>query len=120
MAATEVQAFSAAPNTLDQVIEPLALPKKHDIRSELYYYKDPEDGSLPPPTYVHKPELNVPLPLVAQQVVVQDITGEEDKYTIDSHGFQYVKHESKEKNFRDDAQIKAVYYPEIEQLLKES
>jgi hypothetical protein len=30
-----------------------------------------------------------------------------------------VKHESKEKNFIDDRKIKAEYYPEVEQLLKD-
>jgi hypothetical protein len=59
-------------------------------------------------------------PHVAQDVIVHDISGDEDKYTIDSHGFQYVKHESKEKDFLDDEQIKAVYYPETEQLLKDA
>jgi hypothetical protein len=31
-----------------------------------------------------------------------------------------VKHESKEKDFLDDAKIKAEYYPEVEQLLKDT
>jgi hypothetical protein len=58
-------------------------------------------------------------PHVAQSVVIHDIAGDEDKYTIDSHGFQIVKHESKEKDFLDDEKIKAEYYPEVEQLLKD-
>jgi hypothetical protein len=52
--------------------------------------------------------------------VIHDIAGDENKYTIDSHGFQYVKHESKEKDFLDDEKIKENYYPEIEQLLKDA
>jgi hypothetical protein len=43
-------------NALDQVVEPLAhesnKPVKHDVQAELYYYKDPGDGTLPAPTYV--------------------------------------------------------------------
>ena len=27
-------------------------PAKHDVATELYYYKDPGDGSEPAPTYV--------------------------------------------------------------------
>lgn len=27
-------------------------PKKHDVVTELYYYKDPGDGSAPEPSYV--------------------------------------------------------------------
>lgn len=58
-------------------------------------------------------------PTVAQNVVIHDISGDEDKYTLDSHGFQVTKHESKEKDFLDEEKIKAEYYPEVEQLLKD-
>lgn len=53
MASAAVQ--SAPGNTLGQVIEPFTQgtkPAKHDVATELYYYKDPEDGSLPEPSYV--------------------------------------------------------------------
>ena len=129
-------------NALGQVVEPLVQDKqttKHDVTTELYYYKEPEDGSPPAPYYVgygihpllnmkqepsnaldfSKPD-NVERPAAPQTVVIRDIAGDEDKYTLDSHGFQYVKHESKEKDFLDDAQIKAQYYAETEQLLKDS
>lgn len=43
-------------NALDQVVEPLAQennkPTKNDVAAELYYYKDPGDGTLPAPSYV--------------------------------------------------------------------
>lgn len=42
------------------------------------------------------------------------------RYTLDSHGFQIYTHESKEKDFLDDDKIKAEYYPETEQLLKDA
>jgi hypothetical protein len=58
-------------------------------------------------------------PHVAQSVTVHDIAGDEDKYSLDSHGFQFVKHESKEKDFLEEEKIKAEYYPETEQLLKD-
>lgn len=80
-----------------------------------------------------------------QQVIVHDIAGEEDKYDLDSHGFQICNHSSVEKDFVDDEAIKvsthrsmsklysirdectrqcsfslqAQYYPETEQLLKD-
>ena len=59
-------------------------------------------------------------PHAPQSVLVHDIAGDEDKYTLDSHGFQFLKHESKEKDFLDNEKIKAQYYPEIEQLLKDT
>jgi hypothetical protein len=58
-------------------------------------------------------------PPAPQNVIIHDIAGDEDKYGLDSHGFQFVKHKSKEKDFVDDAKIKAEYYPEVEQLLKD-
>ncbi|KAF2815512.1 7alpha-cephem-methoxylase P8 chain related protein [Mytilinidion resinicola] len=109
-------------NTLDQVVEPLARetkPAKHDVPTELYYYDDPGDGTPPTPSYVGKPN-SYERPHVAQNVIIHDIAGDESKYNIDSHGFQFVKHESKEKDFVDDEKIKAEYYPEIEQLLKDT
>jgi len=109
-------------NTLDQVVETLTLEDslaKHDVPTELYYYKDPGDGTLPAPSYIGKPN-TYERPHVAQNVIIHDIAGEENKYTLDSHGFQFVKHESKEKDFLDDEKIKAEYYPEVEQLLKDT
>lgn len=53
-------------------------------------------------------------------MTVHDISGEEDRYTLDSHGFQIYPHESVEKDFQDDDKIKTDYYPETEQLLKDA
>jgi hypothetical protein len=53
MATAAVQ--RAPGNTLGQVIEPLTQEhklSKHNVGTELYYYKDPEDGSAPAPAYV--------------------------------------------------------------------
>jgi hypothetical protein len=55
--------------------------------------------------------------MTARQVVVQDVTGKEDEFSLDTHGFQYHRHESSEKGFGDEARIREVYFPECEQLL---
>ncbi|KAF2733660.1 hypothetical protein EJ04DRAFT_494853 [Polyplosphaeria fusca] len=52
-------------------------------------------------------------------VTVRDVSGREHEYTLDGNGFQFHKHVSIEKDFLDDDQIKAQYYPEVEQLLKD-
>lgn len=57
-------------------------------------------------------------PAYPLEVTIYDVSGDEDKYTLDSHGFQIYRHESKEKDFADDGKIKAEYYQETEQLLK--
>jgi hypothetical protein len=52
--------------------------------------------------------------------VVNDISGREDNYTLDSHGFQIYKNAANEKEFTDEDQIKNGYYKEVEQLLKDA
>jgi hypothetical protein len=41
-------------------------------------------------------------------------------FTLDKEGFILVKHETNMKDFYDDDEVKRVYYPEIEQLVKQS
>jgi hypothetical protein len=88
-----------------------------DVVTSLNYYRDNEDGSPPAPAYVGKPE-TYDRPTVPETVTVHDIRGSQDKYTLDTSGFQIVEHESQEKDFIDDAQIKDLYYKETEELLK--
>ena len=96
-----------------------ALPSKPgDVRTELNFYKPNEDGSPPHPTYVDRPE-TYDRPIETHPVTVHDITGDAARYTLDGNGFQLHTHESAEKDFIDDEHIKAVYYPETEQLLKD-
>lgn len=57
--------------------------------------------------------------MTTMPVVIRDISGEEDKYDLDTYGFQFVKHESKEKDFLDAEKIKTEYYAETEQLVKD-
>lgn len=91
--------------------------KPRDITAVFNYFKDNEDGSPPAPSYVNKPETYF-RPSFAQRAVVHDIRGSEDQYTLDTKGFQVVKHESKEKEFLDDEKIQQIYYPDTEELLK--
>jgi hypothetical protein len=53
-------------------------------------------------------------------VTVTDISGKESEYNLDNHGFQIYKHTSNEKDFLDEEKIKAEYYAETEQLLKDA
>ena len=89
------------------------------VTASLSFYKAPEDGSPPHPTYVDRPE-TYNRPFETHPAIVHDVTGRENEYTLDGNGFQFHKHTSVEKDFLDDAQIKAQYYPETEQLLKDA
>lgn len=94
--------------------------KPHNVQTILNYYKDPGDGSPPPPTYAGRPETYNNKPVEPTPVTVTDISGHELDYTLDGNGFQIYYHESKEKDFLDDEKIKREYYPETEQLLKDA
>ncbi|KIX06074.1 uncharacterized protein Z518_04048 [Rhinocladiella mackenziei CBS 650.93] len=98
---------------------PASQQEKHQVHTQLNYYKDPGDGSPPPPSYVGKPE-SYERPTEPLDVTIYDIRGEEQNYNLDKNGFEIYRRESVEKDFLDDAQIKAQYYPETEQLLKDA
>ncbi len=98
---------------------PKQAPQKHHVQTKLNYYKDPGDGSAPPPNYAGRPE-TYDRPTEPLDVTVHDIRGEEKNYTLDGNGFEIYPHQSVEKDFVDDDQIKAQYYPEVEQLLKDA
>ncbi|KAI1098326.1 amino acid permease-domain-containing protein [Jackrogersella minutella] len=77
-----------------------------------------DDGTAITPTYTDKPE-TYERPVASHPVHITDVRGHESEYTLDGNGFQYVSHVAQEKDFEDDEHIKAVYYPETEQLLKD-
>ena len=124
MASTIAAPSTTAPHLLsnDFTVSELAKtpskgPQSQDVVAEFNYYKDPGDGSKPHPSYVGKPE-TYERPAEALTHLVHDIRGLEDEYSLDTTGFQIYKHVSAEKAFQDDEEIKRVYYPEIEEILK--
>lgn len=61
--------------------------------------------------------------MVPTTVSISDITGREESFKLDTHGFQLYRHEVKSRcrddEYTNDEMIKAGYYPEMEQLLKD-
>lgn len=90
---------------------------KHNVATTLNYWDDPGDGSLPTPIFIGRGKVTNKRPHRPHDFVVIDITGEEERYSLDTHGFQYCKHESKEKRFTDDQAIQTAYYEECRTLL---
>jgi hypothetical protein len=117
---TEATTFEARGLQADSqvAVASAAKPKRHDVHTTLNYYKPNEDGSPPHPTYIDRPE-TYERPFEQHAAIIHDVTGLEAEYTLDGNGFQFHRHTSVEKDFVDDAQIKAQYYPETEQLLKD-
>ena len=107
------------PSISSTVSSAAAKTKSPDLIAAFNYYKDPGDGSLPAPSYVGKPE-TYEKPVETIELPVHNIRGEEEKYTLDSHGFQIVRHESGEKEFVDEEAIKEGYYKEVEDILKKA
>jgi len=105
--------------TASSVVENQQRYTPRDVTTKLNYFKDNEDGSPPAPSYVGKPE-TYERPTSPRTVTIHDIRGSEDKYTLDTTGFQVVKHKSAEKDFIDEDEIKSLYYPEVESILKEA
>ncbi|TBU23189.1 hypothetical protein BD311DRAFT_868949 [Dichomitus squalens] len=92
----------------------------HDVPTSLNYYTP--IGTEEPYQYVQAPpEGKAPHNLGSEphEVTVRDARGREDEFSLDKNGFQFVKYPSVEKEFDDEERIKAVYYPEVEKLLKE-
>ncbi|KAL7924806.1 hypothetical protein ACQKWADRAFT_310986 [Trichoderma austrokoningii] len=103
---------------LDQKNVQQKIPK-HDVDTVLHFHKDNEDGSPPAPQYAGKAASFNERPTEERKVTIRDVAGQEEKYTLDKTGFQFHRHTSVEKDFVDDEHIKAHYYPETEQLLKD-
>ncbi|KAI1470528.1 uncharacterized protein F4812DRAFT_268902 [Daldinia caldariorum] len=102
--------------------EPPQIPRRRDVLTNINYYKDPGDGSLPMPIVIADNTVKNERPHIPQQTIIHDVTGEEDQYTLDNHGFQFLRHESATKtlqDFQDEEHVKAEYYPESIRLLKE-
>lgn len=121
MATAAVQLPQSTPTFSPQLLNEsstLSTTKAHDVQTTLNYYKPNADGSPPHPTYVDRPE-TYERPIEPHDVTVHDVTGRENEFTLDGNGFQFHRHTSVEKDFLDDEQIKAQYYPETEQLLKD-
>ncbi|KAH8816982.1 hypothetical protein F5884DRAFT_241444 [Xylogone sp. PMI_703] len=90
-----------------------------NVTTTFNYFLPNADGSPPAPSYVGRPETYY-RPADPHVTTVHDIRGSEDKYSLDTTGFQIVKHESQEKDFLDDEKIKDVYYKEVEDILKKA
>ena len=54
-----------------------------------------------------------------KRVKIQNIRGHEDKYNLNTQGFQFHLSESVEKDFTDSERVKRLVYPETEELLKQ-
>ena len=95
----------------------------HDVPTTLNYYTPAEGTNESPYQYVYDPPAGKPkdnIGLEKHEVVVHDARDKQEEYglSLDTSGFQFVRHVSQEKKFEDDKVIETVYYKEVEELLK--
>src|ERR1700733_11286432 len=53
-----------------------------------------------------------------RHVVIHDGRPHAESFVLDRNGFRFVGHDTKVKDFDDEAEIRRVYYPEMEALIK--
>src|SRR5690349_7087953 len=88
------------------------------VEASLTYLSDKTER---PATYMYSPPPGVPvrtgryttrtLPIFNGRVL-------QARFALDWHGFQLIRRETRVKNFYDEHEVKAVYYPEVEYLVR--
>lgn len=82
----------------------------------LFYYLEVKDGGIIqtyPGTAFEKRRKHVP-----HSVDIKDLRSIQDQFTLDKNGFELVKNPTTEKDFLDDEEVKRVYYPQCQELIK--
>ncbi len=96
----------------------VATQSQHTTTAELHYLIRTAEK---PTRYVNEPPSGVPEwngiddP---RMVLIQDARGHEPEFTLDRNGFALIKAPTAIRNFYDPDEIKSVYYPEVERLLR--
>lgn len=101
----------------------VAVLASHDVPTTLTYYTADLETNEAPHIYIQDPPAGKKKDNLGREphdVVVRDARGKEKEYdlSLDTSGFQFVKHVSQEKDFEDEERIKDAYYKEVEELLK--
>ena len=76
-----------------------------------------------PRNYTFEPPPGVPRSNavnVAHRVPIHDARPVADRVSLDANGFALVNHRSAVRNFFDDEEVRRVYYPEVERVVKQA
>src|SRR5262245_39287911 len=95
---------AAAPNTLTSTLHYL----KRGAEKPASYRIEPPPG-MPRWNGIDDPH----------DVAIEDVRGREAEFTLDRNGFALVKAPTAVSDFYSPGEIKRVYYPEVEQLLRD-
>jgi hypothetical protein len=98
-----------------------AVLANHPVPTSLNYFASTPNGEAPYNFTYSPPPDGLPqsnITVEAINTVVHDIRGKEGTVSLDTTGFQFVRHVSQEKEFVDEEAIRTRYYDEVEELLK--
>jgi hypothetical protein len=85
------------------------------VSAKLTFFVPPADGSKPA---VYAADRSRNYTDVQHEVVIENVRGKEDQYTLDNAGFQWLNAPARHKSFKTEEEIKNEYYPESIELLK--
>ena len=95
---------AVAPKTLSSTLHYL----KRGTEKPAYYRIDPPPG-VPRSNGIDDPH----------EVTIEDVRGRASEFTLDRNGFALVKAPTAVANFYDPEEIKRIYYPEVERLVRD-
>src|SRR6202162_5037838 len=98
----------------------IALARQQTTTAELHYLirtaeKPTRYAMEPPPGVPSSNGIDDP-----HTVLIEDARGREPEFTLDRNGFTLIKAPTAVRNFYDPDEIKSVYYPEVERLLRDT
>src|SRR5581483_6285773 len=96
-----------------------------DTANEFQYVEAPlnylSGGTKKPANYMYTPPSGVPVRsgrYIAHTLPIFNGRVLQDCLSLDRHGFQLIRRETRVKNFHDEFEVKTVYYPEVEYLVR--
>ena len=101
-------------------VQALAVTDLPQVEAELNYLKP---MAARPRNYAYDPPADIPRSNAeseAHRVAVRDLRPIADTISLDTRGFALLQHASEVRDFYDDEEVRRVYYPEVEQLLKQA
>ena len=94
------------------------MPVTGAIRARFNYIVD---TGVPPVRYIDWPEMEhkaVPPQYEPREMTIRNGRPLRDTFKLDVHGFVFVDHATRVKEFMDEAERKSVYDPEVQALIK--
>lgn len=101
-------------------LQALAITDLPQVVAELNYLKPMAER---PRNYAYEPPPGIPRTNTENEphrVAVHDLRPIADSVSLDTRGFALIRHDSAVRDFYDDEEVRRVYYPEVEQVIRQA